>query len=39
MEENKVTETIGCVGISLMIIIFVVLGLNYYCGDFLNILK
>jgi hypothetical protein len=39
MKEDKVTETIGYVGIFLMIIILIVLGINHFVGDPIGIHK
>jgi hypothetical protein len=33
MKEDKVSDTIGCVGIFLMIVILIVLGINHFIGD------
>lgn len=39
MKEDKVSETIGYVGVFLMIIILVVLGTNHFIGDPIGIHK
>ena len=39
MKEDKVSETIGYVGVFLMIIILVVLGTNHFIGDPMGIHK
>jgi hypothetical protein len=39
MTEDKVADTIGCVGIFLMIVILIVLGINHFIGDPIGIHK
>jgi hypothetical protein len=39
MKEDKVSDTIGYVGIFLMIVILVVLGINHFIGDPIGIHK
>ena len=39
MEKDKVSETIGYVGVFLMVIILVVLGTNHFIGDPIEIHK
>jgi len=39
MTEDKVSDTIGYVGIFLMIVILVVLGINHFIGDPIGIHK
>lgn len=39
MKKDKVSETIGYVGVFLMVIILVVLGINHFIGDPLGIHK
>ena len=38
-EEDKVSETIGYVGIFLMIVILITLGINHFIGDPIGIHK
>ena len=37
-KDNDYSDEIGYVGIFICIVVFLVLGANYYLGDFLNIL-
>jgi hypothetical protein len=39
MKEDKLTDTIGVIGIFLMIIILIVLGINHFMGDPIGIHK
>jgi hypothetical protein len=39
MIEDKVSDTIGYVGIFLMIVILIVLGINHFIGDPIGIHK
>jgi hypothetical protein len=39
MTEDKVSDTIGYVGVFLMIIVLIVLGINHFIGDPIGIHK
>jgi hypothetical protein len=39
MTEDKVSDTIGYVGVFLMIVILIVLGINHFIGDPIGIHK